>query len=81
LDLSKTKISDGNHLNILTLAPLKDVYINETSTSIEVIEALKSNKPNLNIHLERGKSLSQLSCKITFNRDSQFLPQDFSLFG
>lgn len=54
LDLSKTKISDGNLLNILNLPSLRDVYINETSISKEIIEALKVNKPNLSIHLERG---------------------------
>jgi len=55
LDLSKTKISDGNLLNILTFPSLQDVYINDTSISKEVTEAIKANKPNLNIHLERGK--------------------------
>jgi uncharacterized membrane protein/uncharacterized protein YjbI with pentapeptide repeats len=54
LDLSKTKISDGNLLNILILPSLQDVYINETSISKEVVEAIKTNKPKLNIHLERG---------------------------
>lgn len=54
IDLSKTKISDGYLLNILMLPALQDVYINETSISKEVIDALKEIKPALNIHLERG---------------------------
>lgn len=54
LDLSKTKISDGHLLNILMMSNLQELYINETSTSKEVIDAIKENNPGLNIYLERG---------------------------
>ncbi|WP_373493864.1 c-type cytochrome domain-containing protein [Aquiflexum sp.] len=55
LDLSKTKISDGYLLNILMMSSLQELYLNETSTKKEVIDAIKENRPALNIYLERGK--------------------------
>lgn len=55
LDLSKTKISNGNLLYVLQIPGLEDLYINETEVSKDVVEALKENRPSLNIHLERGK--------------------------
>ncbi len=55
LDLSKTNVTSGNLLYILNFPALEDLYINETSISKEVIEAIQQNKPDLKIHLERGK--------------------------
>lgn len=55
LDLSGSAVNDGNLLNILQFPVLEDVYINETSISKEVIEAIQQNKPDLKIHTERGK--------------------------
>ncbi len=55
LDLSKSKVTDGNLLHVLALPGLEDLYINETGISKEVVEALRQNRPNLNVHLERGK--------------------------
>jgi len=55
LDLSKTNVSDGNLLHILQIPSLKELYLNETSISTEVIKALKENRTDLQIYLERGK--------------------------
>jgi hypothetical protein len=55
LDLSKTNVTSGNLLHILNFPALEDLYINETSISKEVVEAIQEYKPELKIHLERGK--------------------------
>jgi uncharacterized membrane protein len=55
LDVSKTNINDGHLLHILQFRALEDLYINETNISKEVVEAIQQNKPDLKIHLERGK--------------------------
>ena len=55
LDLSSTAINDGQMLHILQFPALEDVYVNETSVSKEVIEAIHQYKPELKIHMERGK--------------------------
>ena len=55
LDLSKTKINDGQLLHILQLPGLEDLYLYETGVSKEVVEAIRRNKPDLNVQLERGK--------------------------
>jgi uncharacterized membrane protein len=55
LDLSKTNVSDGHLLHILQIPSLKELYLNETSISKEVINALKENRADLQIYLERGK--------------------------
>jgi uncharacterized membrane protein len=55
LDLSKSKVTDGQILHVLALPSLEDLYINETGVSKEVVEALQQNRPDLNVHLERGR--------------------------
>ena len=55
LDLSKTKINDGQLLHILQLPGLEDLFLYETGVSKEVVEAIRKNKPDLNVQLERGK--------------------------
>lgn len=54
LDLSKTEINDGNLLHVLRMDSLEDLYLNSTKISPEIVQALKSNRPDLRIHLERG---------------------------
>src|SRR5690606_14818141 len=54
LDLSKTEISNGHLLHVLKFSSLQDLYLNETSISEEIIEAIRSNQPGLNLHLARG---------------------------
>lgn len=55
LDLSKTKINDGQLLHILQLPGLEELFLYETHVSKEVVEAIRKNKPDLNLRLERGK--------------------------
>lgn len=55
LDLSKSKVTDGLLLHVLALPALEDLYINETGVSKEVVEAIQKNRPDLNVHLERGR--------------------------
>jgi uncharacterized membrane protein len=55
LDLSQTDLTDGNLLHVLQISSLEDLFLYETKTSKEVIEAIKENKPALTIHLVRGK--------------------------
>jgi uncharacterized membrane protein/mono/diheme cytochrome c family protein len=55
LDLSKTNINDGQLLHILQLPALETLYLYETGVSKEVVEAIRRNKPDLNVQLERGK--------------------------
>ncbi|CAN5490617.1 ribonuclease inhibitor [soil metagenome] len=54
LDLSKTEVTDGNLLHVLRISTLEDLYLNITNVSKEVVEAIKQNRPDLNVHLERG---------------------------
>jgi len=54
LDLSKTEISNGHLLHIIKFSSLQDLYLNETSISEEIIEAIRLNQPDLNLHLARG---------------------------
>ncbi len=54
LNLSKTNISNGHLLHVLQFPALEELYLNETPISQEIIDALKENKPDLNIHLVRG---------------------------
>ncbi|WP_114750344.1 c-type cytochrome domain-containing protein [Pleomorphovibrio marinus] len=54
LNLSKTNVNDGNLLHILRMEKLEELYLNDTEVSLEVIEAIKKNKPNLKVALERG---------------------------
>ncbi|HTF19812.1 MAG TPA: c-type cytochrome domain-containing protein [Chryseolinea sp.] len=55
LDLSKSGVVDGQVLNVLHIPALRDLYINESNISKEVISALTVNRPELKIHTERGK--------------------------
>lgn len=55
IDLSKSHVTKGNLLNVIEFRGLKDLYLYECSISKEVIDAIKENRPDLNIHLERGK--------------------------
>jgi hypothetical protein len=55
IDLSQSEINNAQLLNVLYLPSLKDVYINEVDISPDILKALKENKPELTIHLERGK--------------------------
>jgi uncharacterized membrane protein len=55
LDLSKTKINDGQLLHVLQLPGLEDLFLYETEVSKDVVEAIRKNKPDLNVRLERGK--------------------------
>ncbi len=55
LDLSKTQINDGQLLHVLHLPGLEELYLHETSVSEEIVAALQQNRPDLNIHLERGR--------------------------
>ncbi len=55
LDLSKTKINDGQLLHVLQLPALEDLYLYDTGVSKEVVEAIRKNKTELNVQLERGK--------------------------
>jgi uncharacterized membrane protein len=55
LDLSKSKVTDGQLLHVLALPTLEDLYINETGISKEVVEAIQKNRPNLTVHLQRGR--------------------------
>ncbi|QHT71684.1 hypothetical protein GXP67_35965 [Rhodocytophaga rosea] len=55
LDLSKTKINDGQLLHILQLPNLEELFLYETQVSKEVVEAIRKNKPHLDLRLERGK--------------------------
>lgn len=54
LDLSKTEVTDGQLLHILQIPSLQDLYLNSTPVSKEVREAIQQNRPDLNVHLERG---------------------------
>ena len=54
LDLSKTEVTDGQLLHVLQIPALEDLYLNSTSISKEVREAIQQNRPDLNVHLERG---------------------------
>jgi Leucine-rich repeat (LRR) protein len=55
LDLSKSKVNDGQLLHVLQLPVLEDLFLYETKVSKEVVEAIRKNKPGLNVWLERGK--------------------------
>ncbi|WP_026462971.1 c-type cytochrome domain-containing protein [Adhaeribacter aquaticus] len=55
LDLSKTQVNDGQLLHVLQLPALEDLILYETTVSKEVVEAIRKNKPDLNVKLERGK--------------------------
>jgi uncharacterized membrane protein len=55
LDLSRSKVTDGNLLHALALPALEDLYLNETGISKDIVEALRENRPNLNVHLQRGR--------------------------
>lgn len=54
LDLSKTNINDGQLLHVLQLPALEDLVLYETEVSKEVVEAIRKNKPKLNVRLVRG---------------------------
>jgi len=54
LDISKTAIEDGHLLHVLKIRELKDLYLNSTQVSLEVIRAIQVNRPELTIHMERG---------------------------
>jgi hypothetical protein len=55
LDLSQSRISNGNLLNVINLRSLKHLYLNECKISSDVLGAIKENRPELTVHMERGK--------------------------
>lgn len=57
LDLSKSRVTNGYILNVIALPSLKDLYLNECDVSGDIVNAIRENRPQLNIHLERGKIL------------------------
>ena len=54
LNLSFTEVDDKSIVDLLKIPNLKTVYLFGTNTSIEVIEALRKNRPEMNILLEEG---------------------------
>lgn len=57
LNLSYTKIDDKSALDLLKIPNLKEVYLFQTKTSIDVIRALQEYKPGLRILVEEGPYL------------------------
>ena len=57
LDLSKSRVTNGHILNVITLPSLEELYLNECDVSSDVLDAIRENRPQLNIHMERGKML------------------------
>lgn len=55
LDFSKSHVTNGQLLHVIELRSLKDLYLYECRVSKDVIDAIRENRPDLNIHLERGK--------------------------
>lgn len=55
LDLSKTEVTDSQLLHILRIPSLEYLYLNNTPVSKEVKEAIEKNRPDLKVHLERGR--------------------------
>ncbi|WP_375582987.1 c-type cytochrome domain-containing protein [Cyclobacterium xiamenense] len=54
LNLSFTSLEDGHLLHLLSFKSLKKVYLFGTPVSMAVIEALRQNRPELEIILEEG---------------------------
>ena len=54
LNLSFTKIDDKAVLDLLQFPQLREVYLFGTNTSVEVVEAIRKNKPGLRVILEEG---------------------------
>jgi uncharacterized membrane protein len=54
LNLSFTKVDDKAAIDLLKIPQLREVYLYRTNTSPQVIEALKKNKPGLQILMEEG---------------------------
>lgn len=54
LNLSFTKVDDKSAIDLLKLHSLREVYLFRTSTSTQVVEALRKNKPGVQFLLEEG---------------------------
>ena len=55
LDLSKTEVTDSQLLHVLRIPSLEYLFLNNTPVSKEVREAIQQNRPDLKVHLERGR--------------------------
>lgn len=54
LNLSFTKVDDKAAIDLLKIPNLQEVYLYQTNTSRQVVEALQKNKPGLKIYLHEG---------------------------
>ena len=54
LNLSFTQVDDKSAIDLLKIPNLEEVYLYQTNTSKQVVEALQKNKPGLKIYLQEG---------------------------
>ena len=54
LNLSFTQVDDKSAIDLLKIPNLEEVYLYQTNTSKQVVEALQQNKPGLKIYLQEG---------------------------
>lgn len=54
LNLSFTKVDDKSAIDLLKIPNLEEVYLYQTNTSKQVVDALQKNKPGLKIYLQEG---------------------------
>jgi uncharacterized membrane protein len=54
LNLSFTQVDDKAAIDLLKIPNLEEVYLYQTNTSKQVVEALQKNRPGLKIYLQEG---------------------------
>lgn len=54
LNLSFTQVDDKAAIDLLKIPSLEEVYLYQTNTSKQVVEALQKNRPGLKIYLQEG---------------------------
>jgi hypothetical protein len=54
LNLSFTKVDDKSAIDLLKIPSLEEVYLYQTNTSKQIVEALQQNRPGLKIYLQEG---------------------------
>ena len=54
LDLSSTRVEEGHLLHVLKFPALKELYLHDTAINPVVVEAMRRNHPELEIHWVRG---------------------------
>lgn len=54
LNLSFTQVDDKSAIDLLKIPNLEEVYLYQTNTSKQVVEALQKNRPGLKIYLQEG---------------------------